>query len=205
MEAEVILKSEIEVFQKIGYVEIPVRGIVTYPDDWEIADLETGETLDSIPMKKRREILFVLDGDHVLTKDFHVFSFPQKKDIQELKEMKKLFGGYLPESRSFSSFPVNQNYVYTSGGDPHSVFDPNISVEKLVIHVGNKIEIWGWNSKGQGATPVLSKDYELSFEGIIWKIIPLPARSRIEESFEVGIVFLDSFTIFDIQKRVALR
>src|SRR5437016_1122243 len=103
------IDKEIEVFERIGHVEIPVRGISIDEGEWKIVDIQTGETLEVIPTDGVKEITFVLDGDHVIDGDFHVFSLSQRKNIQDLKEMREFMeqaGG-----KFYESLPAPEKYA----------------------------------------------------------------------------------------------
>src|SRR2546430_1420168 len=91
------LDQEIDLFDRFELLECPVRGINTGKEEWEITDIQTGEILEIIPVQNRK-IVFVLDGDHVITDDFHVFSLSERKNVQELNEMAAFFRGKEPLS-----------------------------------------------------------------------------------------------------------
>lgn len=203
--------KDAEVFERIGALEIPARGIYGQSWDWNILDVQTGEILD--PFEKREEIVFVLDGDHVITNDYHVFSLSKRKNVQELKDMKESFKDWEFRTSHFISLPAPEKYSFTdirgNEGKGYAVFDPNTPVRKLIAQYGDEIGVWSWStSEARGERSEhgkLKKDYAFSHPGWRVKIFPLPRSSQIlGKDTEIAVVG-DTFAIFDVESREKLR
>lgn len=200
LELERQLDHQIDLLESFGRVEVPVRGIRVGKEAWEITDIQTSEAIEVIPVQNRK-IVFVLDGDHVITDDFHVFSLAEKKNTQELNEMAAFFRGKEPLPGYFASLPASEQGVYTYNQRVHCVFDTNRVVEKLLTFFTyeDAFDVWIWNGKE------LEKDYRHRFESTFDKVVPMPHSSQILGPNEVGFQFTRSFVVFDIETRRELR
>lgn len=205
--------KEIEVFERIARVEIPIRGIGVYEDrfSWRIYDIQTGELLEKILPGENREIVCILDGDHVITGDFKLFSLREKREVQDLKEMKDFFGRDNPLPSFFKTLPASQEYTYSFGGRGYEVFEPSRVVEKVVLRGERSIDVWNWNPnavRGERSETAgrLKREYTFEFKAdIVSDLIPLPEPSQVLSKYEVGVEFPNAFVVFDVQARRRLR
>src|SRR5579883_1584838 len=191
-------------------VEYPIRGIHVNGLSREILDVQTGKVLESFEVSKRHKagvkevkILCVLDGDHVITDDYWVFSLAEKQKIQNLTEMRELYGRFGVE---FTSLPAPKDYVYVYEGHSHAVFDPDYAVKKLVTYSrpGHMVGVWTWSEKW------LKKDYIHDFGDprkfeVKGEIFGLPRAAQILGEGEIEIKFRDSFAVFSTQERKVIK
>lgn len=174
-------------------LEYPIRGVHTLKKKkWEIFDIGTGELLETLKVGKGRFIFVVLDGEHVITDDYKVFSLEEKKNTQDIREMEKFFGTSSEEKRNFLTLPGPEKYEYVYQGESESAFE-HLEAKKLVLYAdgGKKIEVWSWGGQK------LKKDYTHEFPYKIESIIVPPGS----QEFEIGVCFSDSFLIFDISQK----
>src|SRR5579883_2439927 len=202
LEFERQLDHQIDLLESSGRAEAPVRGIRVGEKTWEITDIQTGETIEVIPVENRK-IVFVLDGDHVITDDFHVFSLAEKKNVQELNEMAVFFRREKVYPAYFASLPIFERPAYTYNQKAYYVFDTSRVVERLIAFFPFKetIEVWKWDSKtlplgARGErTKRLTKEYRHTFEFSFDNLIPLPYPAQVLGPHEIGVQFTRSFVI----------
>lgn len=194
------LPREAQLFEERKFLEFPVQGIRVRRKEWEIADVRSGEVIRRVPAVQR--VLFVLDGDHVITEDLELFS-TEGKSLQNLKELKE-FG--MASGIDFRSLPAPEKYAYTYGdfGSQFSttpVFEPHEVVKKLVVFEKGKkkIGVWNWDGK------TLDYEYTFEFDEEVRNVVPLPSRSQMIRYNEVAILLSGFFVIFDTATKKKFR
>lgn len=206
------IDREVDIFDKLGRFEYPVRGLVEMHEGGEyvrrIYDVQTGELLSSIPPTANyNRIVFVLDGDHGITQDHKVYSFSKMKVVQEIQDMAEFFK-QTAQSRYFTSLSIPEKYAYSACfsitiPEVYAVFDPDLTEKKFVTHRHidpDRIAVWGWNGKE------VKKEYEFDFKAPVHQVISLQKVARLSSESEVAIALYGrSFVIFDVIGRKILR
>lgn len=215
---EAEIDKNIDVFENIGHVDLPVTQVYEDKDQYWRVDLETREVLGSVPAigvanYPVRSIELVLDSNHFITGTFLVVSLSDGKVVQELREMSTFKRGKW--NSEFVTLPAAEKYVYSLATPPYamfppsgrgySVFDPEKEVKTLVLARSNSIQVWNWNTTEGSGTGDLKLEYSFAFKAYIEKLIALPKASQILSVNEIGVQFHKAFVIFDVGKRKRLR
>lgn len=209
------MDKQIEVFEKTAKVEHQIWGLQQRYKGVGIVDIQSGEVLETIPGPEG--VLFVLDGDHVITGDFHVFSLREKRNIQDLKEMREVAGEREHWQYSVGVFlPAPQKYAFAYREHGYEVFDPRRAMKKFIFYIpmGNFIQVWDWNTSAERskAGNVLRKEYTFDQfvdskgeRNFIASAFSLPKQAQVLGPNEIGVAGDNSFFIFDTQTRKILR
>lgn len=201
-------------------VEYPIRGIQVRPEwnlrqptlkpkiaTWKVVDVKTGKTLESFEGPNER-ILLVLDGDHVLTKDFTIYSISEWKEKQDVEGLRDFFGepegGEFEREPTLITFPANERYAYVVGRHSHEIFDPDKRIKKIAAFtrdedITGSMSLWSWDGNK------LEEESTFTFSEYPADILPLPERSQVLGGLEVMMTFENSFAIFNVETQEILR
>src|SRR5579875_1785598 len=214
------IEKAVDIFDKLGRFEYPVRGLTMRTEDRreykrEIYDVETGELLSSASTQGYARIVFVLDGDHGIDLHHQVHSFSKKKVVQKVEEMEAFFGRANSDSENFVSLTIPKKYTYSARftarkAKTYGVFDSDFKERKFItcrLNGNDRMVVWNWETNGvSGEVKKVKKEYEYDFKNPIIQVIALPKESRVSSECEVAVaLFGKSFVIFDVTGKRILR
>lgn len=202
---------EEKLLRKYSVLEHPIRGIRRHCPNWEVIDSLDGEVLSRIPDAFWNEILLVLDSDHFLTNPFfEVVSIPQGKAIQKIPELKTFLTDDAPGfvfrglAAQIISLTSHNKYVYSMvESHTQSVWDPNETVQKLVVFRPGKTEVlvWSWSPEREPSEPLV-RDYTISCVDEVSAVNAFPDKGS---EWRIAISFIDNVIVYDVEKKEILE